>query len=143
MAKLDGLDHVRIPAPDEGQSRMDAILSQPETSIRRALILALGEYKYEELSPSQRESWVTNLMEAYRNDPDAGIHGALEWTLRQWNQEGKLEAVNAELKILKDRGDCRWYVNSEGQTLAIVEGPVEFSKFSPFDPDRFFLGWQK
>ena len=67
----------------------------------------------------------------YRNDPDAGIHGAAEWTLRRWKQEEKLTAIDVELKKLKDRGNRRWYVNSEGQTLAVIEGPVEFSMGSP------------
>ena len=67
----------------------------------------------------------------YRNDPDAGIHGAAEWTLRRWKQEEKLAAIDVELKKLKDRGNRRWYVNSEGQTLAVIEGPVEFSMGSP------------
>ena len=35
------------------------------------------------------------------------------------------------MKKLKDRGDRRWYVNSEGQTFAVIEGPVEFSMGSP------------
>ena len=41
------------------------------------------------------------------------------------------------MKKLKDRGDRRWYVNSEGQTLAVIEGPVEFRMGSPLsEPDR-------
>ena len=68
-----------------------------------------------------------NLLEAYRTDPDAGVHGAAEWTLRRWKQEETLKKVDAELQSLKDRGNRRWYVNSEGQTLAMIQGPVEFS----------------
>ena len=45
--------------------------------------------------------------------------------------------MDAELKKLKDRGDRRWYVNSQGQTLAVIEGPVEFPMGSPpTEPDR-------
>ena len=54
--------------------------------MRRALILALGRYNLDELSPDKREPLVEQLREMYRNDPDAGIHGAAEWTLRQWKQ---------------------------------------------------------
>ena len=32
---------------------------------------------------------------------------------------------------LKDRGDRRWFVNSQGQTFAVIEGPVEFRMGSP------------
>ena len=42
-----------------------------------------------------------------------------------------------DLKKLKDRGNRRWYVNSQGQTFAVIEGPVEFRMGSPpTEPDR-------
>ena len=55
---------------------MDAVLFHPETSIRRALILALGTYGTEGLSAAEREPLIVKLLDLYRNDPDAGIHGA-------------------------------------------------------------------
>ena len=44
---------------------------------------------------------------------------------------GEARAADAELMKLKDRGDRRWYVNSQGQTFAVIEGPVEFDMGSP------------
>ena len=70
---------------------MDAILFHAETSVRRALYLALGQYAVDAFSPGEREPLVAKLLDAYRNDPDAGIHGAAEWTLRRWNQGETLE----------------------------------------------------
>ena len=137
MTKLEGLAHDPVSIPKDGKSRMDAILFHPETSERRALILALGGYDPDELSPDKREPLVEHLREMYRNDPDAGIHGAAEWTLRRWKHDEKLAAIDVELKKLKDRGNRRWYVNSEGQTFVVIEGPVEFMMGSPItDPDR-------
>jgi formylglycine-generating enzyme required for sulfatase activity len=116
---------------------METILFHPETSIRRALILALGTYGPDALSPAEREPLIRNLLDAYTNDPDAGIHGAAEWTLRQWNEQAKIKAAEAELSKPKDRGDRRWLVNSQGQTFALIEGPVEFTMGSPpAEPDR-------
>ena len=80
---------------------MDSILFHPETSMRRALILALGTYGTEGLSPAERESLSVKLLDLYRNDPDAGIHGASEWTLRQWKQQEKLKAADADLMMLQ------------------------------------------
>ena len=41
------------------------------------------------------------------------------------------------MRKLKDRGDRRWYVNSQGQTFAVIEGPVEFRMGSPpTEPER-------
>ncbi len=116
---------------------MDAILFHPETSIRRALILALGTFGTDRLSASERDSLIDKLLDLYRTDPDAGIHGAAEWALRQWRQQPKLEAAQAELTKLKVRDGRRWYVNSQRQTFAIVEGPVEFPMGSPAnEPDH-------
>ena len=160
-AELDRLAATAIPTPARGQQLMDAILFHPETSKRRALILALGTYGSDRSSTGEREpligklldlyrndhildSWygdiaglIGKLLDLYRNDPDSGIHGAAEWTLRKWGQQEKLTQLDAELMKLKDRGERRWYVNSQGQTFAVIEGPVEFRMGSPpTEPDR-------
>ena len=116
---------------------MDAILFHPETSTRGAPILALGTYGTEALSPGEREPLVARLLDLYEHDPDAGIHGASAWTLRQWKQHEKLETIAARLRG-KNRGGRHWYVNSQGQTFVIVEGPVAFRMGSPPDePGRY------
>ena len=63
------------PTPAQGQQFMDAILFHPETSQRRALILALGTYGTEGLSPGEREPLISKLLDLYRNDPDAASTG--------------------------------------------------------------------
>src|SRR5271157_4777174 len=138
LARMESLKSGAGTTPMDGRQAMDAVLFHPETSERRALILALGGYDPDELSPDKREPLVEHLLEMYRNNPDAGIHGAAEWMLRRWKQKEKLAAIDVELKKLKDRGNRRWYVNSEGQTLAVIEGPIEFSMGSPVsEPDRY------
>jgi formylglycine-generating enzyme required for sulfatase activity len=149
MAELARLDSSPRPAergeggrrPGEGSAApataMDAILFHPETSMRRALILALGKSGSEGLSPGEREPLAAKLLDLYRNDPDAGIHGAAEWTLRRWGQQAKLEEIDARLRG-KPKGDRRWYVNRQGQTFVLIEGPVEFRMGSPpHEPDRY------
>ncbi len=136
VAELDRIDPNAKPTSAKGQQKMDAILFHPETSMRRALILALGTYRTEGLSPGERRLLVGKLLDLYRNDPDSGIHGAAEWTLRQWKQQKKVKTVDIEL-VEKDRGDRRWLVNSQAQTFAVIEGPVEFHMGSPpTEPDR-------
>jgi len=131
VAELARLDSPTTRHAPPATQKMDAILFDPESSIRRSLILALGTYRTEELSPGEREPLVDKLLEHYRNDSDAGIHGAAAWTLRQWKQQEKLKELEAELRRVKDRGDRRWYVNSQGQTFALIEGPVDFRMGSP------------
>ena len=89
-------------------------------------------------SLGEREPLIRHLLAVYRDDPDAGIHGAAESALSQWNQHETLKATRAELGKLKDRGEKRWYVGGQGQTFVIIEGPVEFRLGSPAnEPDRF------
>ena len=126
VVELDRLQAITKPPPAQGQQFIDAVLFHPETSIRRALILALGAYGLDGLSPGERDPLIGKLLDLYRNDPDAGIHGAAEWTLRQWKSEEKLKGIDAELSKIKDWGDRSWFVNTQGQTFVVIDGPVEF-----------------
>lgn len=37
----------------------------------------------------------------------------------------------------RDWGKCRWFINGQGQTFVVIEGPVEFHMGSPPDePNR-------
>jgi len=127
--------------PGEGSSApaaaMDAILFHPETSERRALILALGTYSSDSLRPGEREPLAVKLLAVYRDDPDAGVHGAAAWTLRRWGLKDKLAVLDSELGKLKGPGGRRWYVNGQSQTFAVIAGPVEFRMGAPADePER-------
>ncbi len=134
--KLIAAEFDRVPATSKptlatGQQKMDAILFHPEASQGRALILALGTYGTQGLSSAEREPLTGKLLDLYRNDPDSGIHGAAEWTLRKWGQQAMLQELDAQLIKQKDRGNQRWFINSQGQTFAVIEGPVEFRMGSP------------
>jgi formylglycine-generating enzyme required for sulfatase activity len=134
---LDHLSPIARPTPAQGQSFMDAVLFHPETSERRALILALGSYGRDGLSPGARQTLTEKLLDLYRNDPDSGIHGAAAWTLRQWGERKQLTAIDTELVKLTDWGERRWFVNSQGQAFAVIDGPVELRMGSPpTEPDR-------
>jgi len=135
-AELDRIGSNANPQQVQGQQFMNAVLFHPETSQRRALILALGTYGTEGLTPGEREPLIGKLLALYENDTDAGIHGAAEWTLRQWGQQESLKAKVAALREKKP-DKHRWYVNGQGQTFALIDGPVEFQMGSPLnEPDR-------
>ena len=90
-------------------------------------------------SSTNRTDWSKKLLDLYRNDPDPGIHGASEWLLRQWGNENQIQVIDKELgklplprlRVDQDEASSKdnirgWYVNSQGQTMVIVPGPVEF-----------------
>ncbi len=139
--KLTGL---RVHAPsatlnDRNDVQHDpnrSILFDRTTSMLRALILALGQYTPDGLLIGDRE-WATHeLLHLYRDDPDAGVHGAAAWALIRWGMQERVTSIDSELSHLKDRGTRRWEVNSLGQTLVVVDGPLDFQMGSPpSEPD--------
>ena len=57
---------------------------EQEVSVKRAILLSLGEFGLDRLSLAERRNLLPRLLQLYRDDPDPGIHGAAEWLLRQW-----------------------------------------------------------
>jgi serine/threonine protein kinase/formylglycine-generating enzyme required for sulfatase activity len=126
-AYFDGPRTSDLPVVGSARPTMEAILFHAETSIRRALILALGSYGSSGLSPADRAPLTDKLLKLYRNDPDAGIHGAAEWTLRRWNESDNLKEINEAIGKVSDPGERHWFVNRQGQTFAVIHGSVQFS----------------
>jgi eukaryotic-like serine/threonine-protein kinase len=125
-SELEHLNHRSAPFAGQGKIATATILLHPETSIRRALILALGKYPTKDLTPELLKSLTTSFLVMYRDDPDCGIHGALEWTLREWGLDKEVRKIELDLMQQGVRSNRRWFVNSQRQTLAIIDGPVEF-----------------
>ncbi len=75
------------------------------------------------------------------------MHSAIDWVLRHsrqgwlerkldWQQGHALQAIDRELagQLNKDRN---WFVTKQGDTLAIIRGPVEFIMGAPgYEPGR-------
>ncbi len=123
--------------------------SESDITIRRALILSLGEFGQTEFTPDARKAMLPKLQEIYRTESDPGLHAASEWLLRTWKQEAWLKQVNDEWAKDKEQREKRlaaigkalakdqektppqWYVNPQGQTMVVIPGPVEFVMGSP------------
>jgi formylglycine-generating enzyme required for sulfatase activity len=129
-------------------SRLD---EEPDVSVRRALLLSLGEFGEGALPPGERELLLPKLLGIYRDDPDAGLHGAVEWLLLRWGQQDKVkefdegwrddgeemrakrEARLEQIRQAMAKDKCRgqWYVNGQGQTMVVIPDPGEFLMGSP------------
>ena len=143
------LIHRLSPLGADPQAIISRLDDEPDKTIRRALLLSLGEFSEEKLPPEHRQKLLWKLQEIYRTDPDPGLHAATEWLLRKWNDKPWLKQVNDEWTNGKVAGSgCwiegknptprhappanpRWYVNGQGQTLIVLPGPVEFLMGSP------------
>jgi formylglycine-generating enzyme required for sulfatase activity len=122
---------------------------EPDRTIRRALLLSLGEFSEEQLPADARTALLPKLKELYANEADPGLHAAVEWLLRQWNWADWLKQMNEawakngkernqrietiQQLVQKDKAKTppQWYVNSQGQTMVVIPGPVEFVMGSP------------
>src|SRR5262249_1436488 len=89
------------------------------------------------------------VQEMYRTASDRGLHAACEWLLRRWKQEAwltkvneawakdkeqrekRLEGIGKALAMDKEKAPPQWYVNTQGQTMVVIPGPVEFAMGSP------------
>ena len=128
------------------EKRLD---EEKDVTIRRALLLGMGEFGEKGWLPDERKAMLPKLQEVYRMANDPGLHAASEWLLRTWKQEAWLEQVNNEwakdkeqrekrlegiqklVRKEKDNTSPKWYVNSQAQTMVVIPGPVKFMMGSP------------
>ncbi|MCI0463375.1 MAG: SUMF1/EgtB/PvdO family nonheme iron enzyme, partial [Gemmataceae bacterium] len=127
-----GIDPVRL---------IKRLEEETDVSSRRALIRALGEFRATQLPEEVRSPLVERLLRWYREDPDPGIHGAVDWLLRHgkegkaarpldWGQAKALEAIDQERTGRPPEGRG-WYIDRHGHTMVLFPGPVELLTGSP------------
>jgi formylglycine-generating enzyme required for sulfatase activity len=123
------------------------LAEEPDLTIRRALLLGLGEFGEGAWKPEEKKRLVGQVQELYRTAADPGLHAAAEWLLRQWHEEAWLLQTDAAWARDKEQRAQRlemasreasapgakpqWYVNGQGQTMVVIPGPVEFLMGSP------------
>jgi eukaryotic-like serine/threonine-protein kinase len=115
---------------------------ESDVTIRRALILTLGEFTETQLPVVQRQPLIERLLSVYEIEPDVGLHGAAEWLLRKWRQDNRLRTVvekhrskEEQLQARKATDKRQWYINTQGQTFAIIDAG-EFLMGSPESEHR-------
>src|SRR5262249_20667161 len=100
-------------------------------AVRQGLLLALGGYPSHAIRFATRSWLLSYLLAAYQLDPDAGIHGACGWLLRKLGEEEAVRRLDVKLRSRGRVRGRRWYVNGQGQTFAVVDGPVSLVVGSP------------
>jgi serine/threonine protein kinase/formylglycine-generating enzyme required for sulfatase activity len=137
------------PLGADARTVVQRLEEETDVTIRRALLLSLGEFCDKALVPLERDQLLDKLRNWYRHDPDPGLHAAVEWLLRQLKQEPwlkrvddewakdkpqreqKLERIRQEIAKGKDQANPQWYVNGQGQTMVVIPGPEMFQMGSP------------
>jgi eukaryotic-like serine/threonine-protein kinase len=101
---------------------------EEDPSTRQALILALGDFDPGKFSSQERQALVEHLQGLYRRDADAGVHSAAGWTLRRYQAAEAVKRLDAEFQKTTKTSDSekrRWFINSQGQTFVVVDGPTD------------------
>jgi eukaryotic-like serine/threonine-protein kinase len=137
------LIHWISPLGGDPQTVIARLEAESDVTIRRALVLALGEFTEAQFSSAGREPLVEKLAAVYENEPDAGLHGAVEWLLRKWGRGDRLGAAlnmlrsdDRQLQARKSTDKRQWYVDTQKQTFVILDGG-DFQMGSPAsEPDR-------
>ena len=143
------LIHYLSPRGADAGAVVRRLDEEKDVSTRRALLLVLGEFGPDQLPAAEREGLLPKVLQLYREDPDAGLHGAADWLLRQWGQgdelnkidrawaddprhrDEKLEQIRKDLAAASggrepaDAGfpGASWYVNGQSQTMVVVPQP--------------------
>jgi len=132
------------PLGGDRQAIVQRFDAEPDATIRRALVLTLGEFTEAQLSAAGRQPLIEKLLTVYENEPDAGLHGAAEWLLRKWEQGNRLQAVlenlrsnEQQLQARKSNDRRQWFVNPQKQTFVIMDGGELLLGAPESEPDRF------
>ena len=67
---------------------------ESDASVRRALVLALGDFEEDRLPINDQEQFVPWLLDRYQHDSDSGLREAAGWLLRRWRQKRQLAAID-------------------------------------------------
>jgi len=120
--------HWLSPLGGDAQPVVSRLDDERDVTVRRALVLLLGEFTESQLSVARRRDLLDKLQAIYENEPDAGLHGAAEWVLRKWGQGKRVEEVVEKLRTdehaLRSRGPSdkrQWFVNTQKQTFVIID----------------------
>ena len=111
------------------QDIIERLEDEEDPDIRQALILCLRHG--DGITPDARQRLIRRLLQWYEHDPHPGIHSSARWLLCRWGQAGAVASIDHRFSTGKVLDNRRWYVTSQGQTMTLVRGPVEFLMGSP------------
>ncbi len=107
----------------------DRLSVESDETIRRALVLCLGEYS--SLSTELQASIAQQLIACCAETNDAGLHATADFVLRKWGRGEEIARMDQVDPAREPRKDRHWYHTSLGQKMIIFQGPLDFMMGSP------------
>ena len=97
----------------------------------RALILAIGEMPIRSIEPADMSRLIARILGEFERNSDAGIRMPQpSGSCAEWNRVADIDAIAAHLKSNGPINGRDWFVNQEGESMAMIQGPQNGS------PDR-------
>jgi len=124
---IQGLKPRGVPAAEV----LAWLLCSKDEPARYSLTLALGEYREEDLPPSDRSGLMAQLAQGYAGDPSSGVRSACGWLLRRWGHESMAAAADRSTTLPDATGKRTWFVDRVGD---------ESFGFVAFEPASFAMG---
>jgi formylglycine-generating enzyme required for sulfatase activity len=84
----------------------------------------MGNFDLDAMSSERRQQVVKQIATLYREAPEPGVHAAAAFVLRNWQQQEVLADIDIDLANEPPSAGRHWFINSQGQSFAVLEGPV-------------------
>ena len=110
----------RVAASVPPEVLVTALQSETDASVRRALLLALGEYRDDTLSARTRVALISQIQAAYLVDDDPGVRQAAKWLVVRWSDGESLVESERPLDATEPGAALSWYVNPVGQVMICI-----------------------
>jgi len=116
---------------------LDRLETEPDETIRAALWLGLGHFNDASLPAARRLAITPKLIDVYQKDGSAAVHAATYWLGGKWGVRDNQPPGGQQLKGGNSGKDKKWYVNSIGQTMVRIAGPIKYLMGAlPDEPGR-------
>ena len=113
---------------------IDAMQQTSNPGHRYSLILAVGQLaKSDRLDDAMLTKAANILLPWYRDDVDPGVHGAIEWAMKQMNRSEEPVEIRKEYALGTVVGERGWYVTRLDDHTFVVVQPQEFLMGSPIN----------
>jgi formylglycine-generating enzyme required for sulfatase activity len=112
---------------------LDCLDGAADVPSRFVLLLALGEFRPDDLPEARRVPLRERLAAWYRTDPSSAVHGACGWLLRAWGFTADVGRVDRTPLPPDPDGKREWFVEKAGgdSLTFVVFGPGTFAMGSP------------
>ncbi len=116
----------------EPQVLVQRLLGEPDESRRFAIIAALAQYRPEQLPIDQSERLKRFILRWGTSHPSAAIHSVCDYFAQRWAWDDvRIEIENTERPGDDPFDGPKWFNNGQGQTMVVIDGPIEFQMGSP------------